>query len=119
MYNRAFAPVRALEVPVTRDGMGHAWHLYVLRIREEALSIDRDRFIEELTARNIGVSVHFIPIHIHPYYRDKYRFAAEAFPRAYSAYRRMLSLPLHPGLSDSEAQDVIEAVHDVVRVHGR
>src|SRR5207249_3237825 len=77
-----------------------AWHLYVLRLRPEALRIGRDRFIEELTARNIGTSVHFIPVHLHPYYRDKYGYAPDAFPIAHDNYRRLLSLPLHPGLSD-------------------
>ncbi len=114
-YHRAFAAEPALELPVTRPTVEHAWHLYVLRLRLEALTIDRDRFIQELTARNIGTSVHFIPIHLHPYYRDKYGFTPESFPVAYSNYRRMLSLPLNPRLTDGDVGDVIEAVLDVVR----
>ena len=114
-YDRAFADEPALEPPVTRPDVEHAWHLYVLRLRPGALRIDRDRFIEELTERNIGTSVHFIPIHIHPYYRDKYGFTPQSFPVAYSNYQRMLSLPLNPGLTDRDVGDVIEAVLDVVR----
>jgi dTDP-4-amino-4,6-dideoxygalactose transaminase len=68
-----------------------------------------------LTARNIGTSVHFIPVHIHPYYRNKYGFKPEDFPVAFSNYQRMLSLPLHPRLTDAEADDVIGAVLDVVQ----
>jgi len=114
-YDRAFADEPALEPPVTRPDVEHAWHLYVLRLRPGALRIDRDRFIEELTERNIGTSVHFIPIHIHPFYRDKYGFTPHSFPVAYGNYQRMLSLPLNPGLTDRDVGDVIEAVLDVVR----
>ena len=118
-YNHAFADHPALEIPVERPGVEHAWHLYVLRLRPEALEIDRDRFIEELAARNIGTSVHFIPIHVHPYYRDKYGYKADDFPVAYGSFCRMLSLPLHPQLSDQDVEDVIDAVLDVARVHAR
>jgi dTDP-4-amino-4,6-dideoxygalactose transaminase len=79
------------------------------------LRIDRDRFIEELKARNIGVSVHFIPVHLHPYYRDKYGYKPDDFPVAYENYLRMISLPLNPRLSDQDVADVIEAVLDVVK----
>ncbi len=116
-YNRAFADVPALEAPVMRPDIEHAWHLYVLRLHLDALTIDRDRFIQELTERNIGTSVHFIPIHLHPYYRDKYGFTSGSFPVAYGNYRRMLSLPLNPGLTDQDVDDVIAAVLDIVRCH--
>jgi len=118
-YTAAFGADPALEPPVVRPDVEHAWHLYVLRLRLDALRIGRDRFIEELTARNIGTSVHFIPVHLHPYYRDKYGYAPEALPVAYGNYLRLLSLPLHPGLSDRDIDDVIEAVLDVARTHRR
>jgi len=118
-YQAAFAGEDALEVPVERPWVEHAWHLYVLRLRPAALRIGRDRFIEELAARNIGTSVHFIPIHLHPYYRDKYRYLADTFPVAYDAFQRMISLPLSPRLSDQDVADVIEAVLDIVRRHRR
>ncbi|MBW6394563.1 DegT/DnrJ/EryC1/StrS aminotransferase family protein [Thermus sp. SYSU G05001] len=118
-YNEAFQQVEALETPVERPEVEHAWHLYVLRLRLEALRIDRNRFIEELKARNIGTSVHFIPIHLHPYYRDKYGYKPVDFPVAYANYQRMLSLPLNPRLTDEDVADVIEAVLDVVRVYQR
>ena len=118
-YTAAFAAEESLEPPVARAEVEPAWHLYVLRLRPEALRIGRDRFIEELTARNIGTSVHFIPVHLHPYYRDKYGYAPDAFPIAHDNYCRLLSLPLHPGLSDRDVTDVIEAVLDVARTHRR
>jgi dTDP-4-amino-4,6-dideoxygalactose transaminase len=118
-YDDAFAGVDALELPARRPEVDHAWHLYVLRLRPEALTIDRDAFIEELRQRNIGTSVHFIPIHLHPYYRTKYEYRPESFPVAYDNYRRMLSLPLNPRLTDADVADVIEAVLDTVRRYSR
>jgi dTDP-4-amino-4,6-dideoxygalactose transaminase len=118
-YDRAFGDDEALETPTVRPGVEHAWHLYVLRLRPGALRIDRDRFIQELTDRNIGTSVHFIPLHLHPYYRRRYGYTSESFPVAYHNYLRMISLPLHPGLDDEDVTSVVEAVLDVVRRYRR
>ena len=118
-YTAAFSQLDALEPPTVRPEVEPAWHLYVLRLRTRALRIGRDEVIEELTARNIGTSVHFIPIHRHPYYRDRFGLEPGMFPIADGAYRRMLSLPLHPGLTDQDVGDVIEAVHDVVHKFSR
>lgn len=118
-YNDAFSGCEALELPVERAEVEHAWHLYVLRLRPEALTIDRAQFIRELESRNIGTSVHFIPVHLHPYYRDKYGYAAGDFPVAYENYRRLLSLPLSPRLTDEDLADVIEAVLQVVKRNWR
>jgi dTDP-4-amino-4,6-dideoxygalactose transaminase len=114
-YTRAFGDEPALELPTSRPDVEHAWHLFILRLRPEALTIDRDRFLRELAARNIGTSVHFIPIHLHPFYREKYGFVPTSFPVAFANYQRMLSLPLHPRLTNRDVGDVIEAVLDVVR----
>lgn len=116
-YSEAFASCAALETPVQRPEVEHAWHLYVLRLRPDMLTIGRDRFIDELTARGIGTSVHFIPIHLHPYYRDKYGFHPEDFPVAYHHFLRMLSLPLHPRLTEGEITRVIDAVLEICRQH--
>jgi dTDP-4-amino-4,6-dideoxygalactose transaminase len=117
MYNAAFCGEPAFQVPVERPDVEHAWHLYVLRLHLDRLRIGRDRFIDELALRNIGASVHFIPIHLHPYYRDKYGYHPGDFPVAYENFQRMLSLPLHPGLSDDDVQDVVSAVLDVAHSH--
>ena len=85
----------------------------------ERLTIDRARFIEELKARNIGTSVHFIPIHLHPYYRDKYGYKPDDFPVAYREYQRLISLPLNLRMSDGDVEDVIGAVMDIVERHHR
>lgn len=112
-YHQAFCGHPALEPPSCRGDVEHAWHLYVLRLRLERLAIGRDRFIEELAKRNIGVSVHFIPVHMHPYYAKKYGWRPEDFPVAHREYQRILSLPLHAGMSDADVSDVVAAVHDV------
>lgn len=113
-YTAAFSHTDALELPCERPEVEHAWHLYVLRLRLEALRVGRDEFIQALTARNIGTSVHFIPIHLHPYYRDRYGYPPHAFPVAFENYRRMISLPLNPRMTDADVEDVITAVLDVV-----
>ncbi|HEV2426196.1 MAG TPA: DegT/DnrJ/EryC1/StrS aminotransferase family protein [Terriglobia bacterium] len=116
-YNQAFAAMPELEAPPERAEVEHAWHLYVLRLRTERLSLSRHQFIEELKVRRIATSVHFIPVHLHPYYRDKYGYRPHDFPVAYDAYQRMISLPLAPRMTDDDVEDVIEAVRDVVAKH--
>lgn len=113
-YNSAFSELDAVEVPVVRDEVEPAWQLYVLRLRLDRLRIDRARFIEELRARNIGASVHFIPVHMHSYYRDKYGYRPEDFPIAHAEFQRIVSLPLSPRLTDRDVDDVIEAVSEIV-----
>lgn len=116
-YDEALGGNDALELPARRALVEHAWHLYVVRLNLDRLSIDRRRFIEELAARNIGASVHFIPIHLHRYYRDRYGFDPDDFPVAYGEYRRLVSLPLYPRMSDADVADVVDAVDDVTRRH--
>jgi dTDP-4-amino-4,6-dideoxygalactose transaminase len=118
-YNQAFSKVDALQAPIQRPYTRSAWHLYVLRLNLDALTINRARFIEELKERQIGTSVHFIPIHLHPYYRDKYGWQPTDFSVAYSEYQRTISLPLHPGLTDDDVADVIGAVIDVCEEYRR
>jgi dTDP-4-amino-4,6-dideoxygalactose transaminase len=119
LYNDAFEQVDALEIPKVKPGIEHAWHLYVLRLRLETLKIGRDQFIEELRIRNIGASVHFIPIHLHPFYMKKYGYKPNDLPVAYANYQRMLSLPLSPRMSNKDVADVIEAVLDIVHKFSR
>jgi len=117
-YNAAFAGYEELQVPAERQDVDHAWHLYALRLNLNRLAITRDQFITELGKRNIGCSVHFIPIHLHPYYREKYGYRAEDFPVAYREYGRLVSLPLFPRMTDEDVNDVIAAVINVVQAHG-
>jgi dTDP-4-amino-4,6-dideoxygalactose transaminase len=115
MYNAAFKDCDVLELPVSRTEVEHAWHLYVLRLNLEMLKLDRAEFIEQMAERNIGTTVHFIPIHLHPFYRDKYGYSPRDFPVGFSHYERMLSLPLSPRHGDQDIADTIEAVLDIVK----
>jgi len=113
-YQTVFENDPAFQTPVCRDHVTHAWHLYVLRLRNSDLNIDRNSLIDELTARNIGTSVHFIPIHIHSYYANKYGWKPDDFPVAMNNFKRMLSLPLSPKMTDHDVMDVIDAVTDIM-----
>jgi dTDP-4-amino-4,6-dideoxygalactose transaminase len=97
----------------------HAWHLFIIRLREEHLSIDRDTFVEELQNRGIGVSVHYIPLHLMSYYRDRYGLKPEDYPASLACYRSCLSLPLYPSLTDDEVELVISAVVELGEVNRR
>ena len=114
-YTSAFEHYPELQPPAEPPPDGqHAWHLYSLRLNLERLSIDRARFIEQLKRRNIGVSVHFIPLHLHPYYRRTYGYQPEDFPVAYREYQRVISLPIYSKMTERDVADVIAAVEDVV-----
>jgi perosamine synthetase len=119
IYHAAFAELPAVKVPVCRPDVQHAWHLYVIQLELERLKIDRREFIEELKSENIGTSVHFIPLHLHPYYRDTFGYRPEDFPTASSVYERIISLPIYPGMTDQDAGDVIRAVTRVVERNRR
>jgi dTDP-4-amino-4,6-dideoxygalactose transaminase len=114
LYSAGFQDLEELTLPAERPEVQHAWHLYVTRLRLDRLSIDRAQFIYELKERNIGTSVHFIPVHLHPYYRDKYGYKPDDFPIASREYQRIISLPLYPGMTNRDVADVIDAVRDVV-----
>ena len=87
----------------------HAWHLYVVRLADNA-GVDRDTFIERLFAAGIGCSVHYIPLHLHPYWRDRYALTPDRFPHSQRAYERMVSLPLYTRMSESDVDRVCDAV---------
>ena len=118
-YSDAFASLPALEVPEILPDRQSSWHLYVLRLRLEQLSIDRKRFIEELAARGVNASVHFIPLHLQPYYQERFGYRPGDFPNAEHEYERCVSLPIYPGMSDDEIRYVITTVSDIVRLRGR
>lgn len=114
LYTEGFADLPTLRTPTVRDHVDSAWHLYPVRIGDDA-PVSRDGFIDRLTRRNIGSSVHFIPLHLHPHYRDKYGYRPEDFPTAQAAYEKLVTLPLHPGLTDDDVSDVVHAVRHILR----
>ncbi len=115
-YTEEFAKERALQVPTIRENCDSAWHLYVLRLNLEEISITRSEMIEKLRERGIGTSVHFIPLHMHPYYRNAYGYLAEDFPVASKQYQRYISLPIFPGMTSAQVDYVIENVLEIIRV---
>ncbi len=115
IYNEAFADHEAIVKPVTRPEVEHAWHLYPIRLAVERLRITRAQFISIMRERKIGTSVHFIPLHLHPFYRDQYRYRQQDFPNALNAYERLVSLPIYPAMTEQDATDVASTVVDIIR----
>lgn len=103
-----------LELPPVGINCQHSWHLFILRIRPELLQIDRNQFIARLKEKGIGTSVHFIPLHLHPYYQHEYGYRIGDFPNAEDAYRGCLSLPIYPDLTPDEMTRIVDAVERVV-----
>jgi dTDP-4-amino-4,6-dideoxygalactose transaminase len=118
-YTAAFSGIASLQVPDNHTDRKTSWHLYVLRIRPENLSIDRDRFIAELKNRGIGTSVHFIPLHLHPFYQKQFGYKPGDFPQAEAEYARAFSLPIYPTMTDAEINAVITAVSEVTHTFRR
>lgn len=112
-YDAAFADLPVDLPPHAPDGELHAWHLYVLRMRAEA-PVDRGAFIESMASRGIGTSVHFIPLHRQPYWRDTYGLRPEMFPQADVAFHRAVSLPIYSRMSDDDVERVVDATRDVL-----
>jgi perosamine synthetase len=113
-YNDAFAYSDALEVPTVPRGLESPWHLYMLRIVPERLTVGRDLLIENLRERGIGTSVHFIPLHLHRYYRETFSYVRGDFPIATREFEREISLPIYSGMSDADVDLVIVAVSELV-----
>jgi dTDP-4-amino-4,6-dideoxygalactose transaminase len=113
-YTEAFKNMEEIIPPFVKEDRVSAWHLYIIKLNLEALKIDRAAFIEELGKRDIGTSVHFIPLHKHPFYRNKYNCKVYDFPVAEWIYERSISLPVYPEMTDAEVERVIEMVVDVV-----
>jgi perosamine synthetase len=118
-YSKEFSRERALQVPTVADDRTSAWHLYVLRLNLEEISINRAEMIEKLKEKGIGTSVHFIPLHMHPYYQKTYGYRAEEFPVASKQYERYVSLPIFPGMTSSQVDYVIESVINIVKAAAR
>ncbi len=113
IFDEAFAELDEIQLPITHPERNHVYHLYVIRLNLERLLIDRSQFVEELRKRNIGTSVHFIPVHLHPFYREHFGYRKGDLPTAEHLYDRIISLPLYPSMTDTDVQDVITAVAEI------
>jgi perosamine synthetase len=118
-YAKAFADLKEIQVPMCRNDVQHAWHLFVIQLNLERLQINRNQFIEALREKEIGTSVHFIPLHHHPYYRDKFGYKPENFPNASATFERIVSLPIYPKMTEGNVRDVIVAVRRLIQEYRR
>ena len=118
-YSRAFADIPEIRVPACRADVEHAWHLYVIQLDLERLRLSRGQCIAALKEKNIGTSVHFMPLHLHPYYRRELNYQPGDCPTASRVYERIVSLPIYPKMSDADVADVIDAVRAIVMQYRR
>lgn len=114
-YTEAFRSIHEVTTPHVKIDRETAWHLYVLKLNLEMLRISRDQVIEELKSKGIVTSVHFIPLYEHPYYRNTFNYSGNDFPSSASVSKRILSLPIYPGMTDEDVEYVIASVEDTVR----
>lgn len=118
-YLDELAGLASVELPPTSADRIHSWHLFAIRLRLEALTITRDAFIGALAERGVQCSVHWKPLHLHPYYRATYGHAPESFPAAAATWPRLVSLPIFPGMRDEEVEYVIASVWELCRKYAR
>lgn len=118
-YTQAFCGLPGAIVPAVADDVEPAWHLYPLRLELERLSAGRDEVFRALRAENIGVNVHYIPVTLHPYYRERLGHRPGEYPIAEDAFQRLLTLPMFAAMTEADVEDVISAVHKVLRHYGR
>ena len=119
LYNEGFKEIPEITVPHVAEDVEHAWHLYVIQLDLERLRIGRNEMIDLLKKQGIGTSVHFIPLHLHPYYRHNDGYALENFPVANQVFKRIISLPIYPKMTEAEVQRVIEVVTRLIQDNRR
>jgi dTDP-4-amino-4,6-dideoxygalactose transaminase len=119
IYEKAFADLQEIQLPTCPNDLQHAWHLFIIQLNLERLKINRNQFIEALRQKQIGTSVHFIPLHLHPFYRDRFGYKPEDFPNANAVFDRIISLPIYPKMTEGNVRDVIVAVRQIVQEYRR
>ncbi|PYX07649.1 MAG: UDP-4-amino-4,6-dideoxy-N-acetyl-beta-L-altrosamine transaminase [Acidobacteria bacterium] len=113
-YDAGFREIPEIICPAVRPEVNPAWHLYPIRLDLNKLNASRGEIFRAMRAENIGVNVHYIPVHLHPYYRDRFGYQGGEFPVAENAYQSLISLPMFHGMNDGDVEDVIQAVRKVV-----
>ena len=116
-YNKSFKDLPEITVPIVRKYVKHARHLYSILLNLEKLKINRNQFFKALDAENIGTSVHFIPVHLHPYYKEKFNFKRGDYPNAEYIFDRIISLPMNPTITGTEAKQVVDAVKKIINYY--
>jgi perosamine synthetase len=118
-YDAGFRDLDGIDLPLRSPDLQHAWHLYVIKVDPDRLRIDRNGFIEALKEKGIGTSVHFIPLHLHPFYRSTFGCKPQDFPKASAVFERIVSLPIYPKMAAGDVERVIGTVRAVVERHRR
>ena len=113
-YTQAFTEVPEISLPSRSPEAQHAWHLFVIALNLERLTITRAEFVHQLKECGIGASVHFIPLHLHPYYKQTFGYSPSDFPHATAFARRIVSLPLYSKMTEADVERVIEAVYSII-----
>jgi dTDP-4-amino-4,6-dideoxygalactose transaminase len=118
-YYEAFADLPEIQSPACAPDVQHAWHLYVIQLNIERLRINRQGFIQALKDEKVGASVHFIPLHLHPFYRDRFGYQPADFPQASAVFESIVSLPIYPNMTEGHVRDVIVAVRKLIQNYRR
>jgi dTDP-4-amino-4,6-dideoxygalactose transaminase len=119
LYSQLLGDVEELVLPRQQSNRVHSWHLFVVRLKLDRLKIDRAQFITELQGRGVGTSVHWMPLHMHPYYRETYGYAPQDLPTAASLYPELISLPLYPDMSEQDVGYVCDSVKQILSLNLR
>lgn len=118
-YNEAFAKMEEVIIPTEKDYAKAVYHIYVIQLHLEKLQVSRKEIFEALRAENIGVNVHYIPVHLHPFYRRKFGYKHGDYPKAEAYYERAITLPIFPKMSDADVEDVIATTRKVIKYYKR
>jgi perosamine synthetase len=114
LYRESLAEVEEIMLPQTQPNRNHSWHLFVIRLKLDRLQIDRDQFVAELARSGIATFVHWLPLHMHPYYRATYGYAPEDLPVARRVYLGMITLPLYPEMTEEQVRYVGDSIKDII-----
>jgi dTDP-4-amino-4,6-dideoxygalactose transaminase len=114
-----FSGIEEIITPVEKDNVKAVYHIYVIQLRTEMLKVGRKEIFEALRAENIGVNVHYMPLHLHPFYQREFGYKEGDYPRAERYYERAITLPIFPRMSDNDVEDVIKAVIKVLTYYRR
>jgi dTDP-4-amino-4,6-dideoxygalactose transaminase len=118
-YLETLADLPEIELPIEDENRIHAWHLFPIKLKLDQLSIDRNQFVESLKSAGVGCSVHWRPLHLHPYYQETFGWRAEDLPVATSVWQRLVSLPIFPGMRTDELEYVVNTVRDICAANSR
>lgn len=115
--NRELQNLEEITVPIKKNDVKHSWHLYVIQLNIEKLIVDRDHIFKALREENIGVNVHYIPVHYHSYYQNNFGLKKGILPNVEWLYPRLLTIPLFHSMSDDDVYDVINALEKVLKYY--